>query len=84
MVEPLRHRQTKEAATDMLDLQPPRHIPTPPFATDPVPTNASCALIRQIGARGAWVVGQAACSARAWPGVLPVQRLKACEKAPTS
>ena len=24
--EPLRHRQTKEAATDMFDLQPPRHI----------------------------------------------------------
>ena len=35
MVEPLRHRQTKEAATDMLDLQPPRHIPTPPFASFP-------------------------------------------------
>jgi hypothetical protein len=31
MVEPLRHRQTKEAATDMCDLQPPRHISTPPF-----------------------------------------------------
>jgi hypothetical protein len=30
MVEPLRHRQTKEAATDMFDLQPPRHIPTLP------------------------------------------------------
>ena len=28
MAEPLRHRQTKEAATDMLSLQPPRHIPT--------------------------------------------------------
>jgi hypothetical protein len=26
--EPLRHRQTKEAATDMFDLKPPRHIPT--------------------------------------------------------
>src|ERR1700719_1543812 len=25
-VEPVRHRQTKEAATDMFDLQPPRHI----------------------------------------------------------
>jgi hypothetical protein len=25
MVEPVRHRQTKEAATDMFDLQPPRH-----------------------------------------------------------
>jgi hypothetical protein len=31
MVEPLRHRQTKEAATDMFDLQPPRHISTLPF-----------------------------------------------------
>ena len=28
MVEPLRHRQTKGAATDMFDLQPPRHIST--------------------------------------------------------
>jgi hypothetical protein len=26
----LRHRQTKEAATDMFDLQPPRHISTLP------------------------------------------------------
>src|SRR3977135_4008867 len=33
MVEPLRHRQTKEAATDMFSLKPPRHIPTLPFAT---------------------------------------------------
>jgi hypothetical protein len=28
MVAPLRHRQTKEAETDMFDLQPPRHIST--------------------------------------------------------
>ena len=28
MVELLRHRQTKEAATDTLSLTPPRHIPT--------------------------------------------------------
>src|SRR5450759_3743176 len=28
MVEPLRHRQTKEAATDMFCLKPPRHIST--------------------------------------------------------
>src|SRR6266851_4999572 len=32
MAEPVRHRQTKEAATDMFDLQPPRHIPTLPKA----------------------------------------------------
>jgi len=30
MVEPVRHRQTKEAATDMFSLQPPRHISTLP------------------------------------------------------
>ena len=30
MVEPLRHRQTKGAATDMLYLTPPRHISTLP------------------------------------------------------
>ena len=28
MAEPIRHRQTKEAATDMFSLQPPRHIST--------------------------------------------------------
>ena len=32
MVEPLRHRQTKGAATDMFDLQLPRHISTLPEA----------------------------------------------------
>src|SRR5260370_27160916 len=32
MDEPLRHRQTKGAATDMLGLKPPRHIPTLPIA----------------------------------------------------
>src|SRR6516225_8834982 len=34
MVAPLRHRQTKGAATDMPGLLPPRHIPTLP-KTDP-------------------------------------------------
>jgi hypothetical protein len=32
MVEPLRHRQTKEAGTRMPDLTSPRHIPTLPKA----------------------------------------------------
>src|ERR1700738_4663690 len=32
MAEPLRHRQTKEAETDMPGLPPPRHIPTLPKA----------------------------------------------------
>jgi hypothetical protein len=30
MVEPLRHRRTKGAATDMFYLTPPRHISTLP------------------------------------------------------
>jgi acetolactate synthase I/II/III large subunit len=30
MVEPVRHRQTKGAATDMFVLPPPRHTPTLP------------------------------------------------------
>jgi hypothetical protein len=30
MVEPLRHRRTKEAVTDMFDLKPPRHTSTLP------------------------------------------------------
>jgi hypothetical protein len=32
MADPLRHRQTKGAATDMVDLTPPRHIPTLPIS----------------------------------------------------
>ena len=32
MAKPLRHRQTKEAETDMHSLMPPRHIPTLPKA----------------------------------------------------
>jgi pimeloyl-ACP methyl ester carboxylesterase len=31
MVEPLRHRQTKGAETDMPGLPPPRHFPTLPI-----------------------------------------------------
>jgi hypothetical protein len=32
MADPLRHRQTKGAETDMVDLRPPRHISTLPIA----------------------------------------------------
>jgi hypothetical protein len=42
MAEPLRHRQTKGAETDMPSLPPPRHIPTLPRA-DP-----STGIQRQI------------------------------------
>jgi hypothetical protein len=38
MAELLRHRQTKEAATDMFSLQPPRHIPTLPIPERPLTT----------------------------------------------
>src|SRR5438270_13691721 len=40
-VEPVRHRQTKGAATDMFGLQPPRHISTLPGSVD------GCAKILQ-------------------------------------
>jgi hypothetical protein len=33
MAEPLRHRQTKGAETDMPSLPPPRHIPTLPASS---------------------------------------------------
>src|SRR6266853_4248140 len=41
MAEPLRHRQTKEAATDMFSLQPPRYIPTLPDSEPPTAGPAS-------------------------------------------
>src|SRR5450756_996893 len=48
MVELVRHRQTKEAATDMLYLQSPRHISTLPFATNPFSAGAAqCPLLLQ-------------------------------------
>jgi len=45
MADPLRHRQTKGAATDMVDLTPPRHIPT-------LPPNSAEARARQRLQRG--------------------------------
>src|SRR6516164_7698809 len=46
MVEPLRHRQPKGAATDMFNLQPPRHI-----STLPDPALAACPLLRRLQGR---------------------------------
>jgi len=46
MVEPLRHRQTKEAATDMFSLQPPRHISTLP-ENEPARAGERCAQAEQ-------------------------------------
>ena len=48
MVEPVRHRQTKGAATDMFDLQPPRHTST-------LPTRG---IGQGLDERPAWVDGR--------------------------
>ena len=53
MVEPLRHRQTKGAETDMLDLTPPRHVSTLPtpagsFAQIPAIPEPRAQLVGQI------------------------------------
>jgi hypothetical protein len=71
MVEPLRHRQTKGAATDMFYLTPPRHISTLPIPATSmrtanvrsVPHNRTICCIRRSRAlrrginRGVWVTG---------------------------
>jgi hypothetical protein len=44
MADPLRHRQTKGAATDMVDLTPPRHIPTLPGEAIRGPSRSSTAF----------------------------------------
>src|SRR5216683_3964893 len=44
MAEPVRHRQTKEAATDMFDLQPPRHIPTLPRLCEKSVVQVACRI----------------------------------------
>lgn len=46
MVEPLRHRQTKGAATDMFYLMPPRHISTLPILDFPRTERMSSLLSR--------------------------------------
>ena len=53
MVEPLRHRQTKGAETDMPGLPLPRHIPTLPFSEIMYGLNAGAEnkkLIRSLNA----------------------------------
>jgi hypothetical protein len=46
MADPLRHRQTKGAATDMVDLTPPRHIPTLPQGAEPIAKGNCVAAMR--------------------------------------
>src|SRR5262249_48895895 len=53
MAEPLRHRQTKEAETDMSSLKPPRHIPTLPIS------DGSISAYHRIIAKVANVAGHA-------------------------
>ena len=52
MAEPLRHRPTNEAATDMFYLKPPRHISTLPWLRDnalpqPATVNDPVNVVRQ-------------------------------------
>src|SRR5476649_2226126 len=62
MAEPLRHRQTKEAATDMFSLPPPRHIPTLPItarAQTVIEANTACAAATGAAISAKWAVQQA-------------------------
>jgi len=52
MVEPLRHRQTKGAATNMFYLTPPRHISTLPFAPRQLLGATTCMSASLIGRLG--------------------------------
>jgi hypothetical protein len=58
MVEPLRHRQTKGAETDMPGLPPPRHIPTLPYRGDHADP-ALAARYRALGSMPAGTLGHA-------------------------
>src|ERR1700722_378274 len=71
MADPLSHRQTKEAATDMVDLTPPRHIPTlPPRVIAPLSSNDRIVLEpdRSPACRGTAGIG-----ATLSPGRVPVK-----------
>ena len=49
MVEPLRHRQTKGAETDMPGLPPPRHIPTLPVTISPIARLLASQMMVHLG-----------------------------------
>jgi len=58
MVEPVRHRQTKGAVTDMVDLQPPRHTSTLPRADYSVGDDgARLAVERQLNRVADYLAG---------------------------
>src|ERR1700693_413562 len=50
-VEPLRHRQTKGAETDMPGLPPPRHVPTLPYPAHLRPAGGGSGQHPKAGAR---------------------------------
>ena len=66
MVATLRHRQSKEAATDMFSLQPPRHISTLPITTV-LPRSLSLS-----GQSGLWEVVRPSASMSSRPSLVAV------------
>jgi len=75
MVEPVRHRQTKGAATDMFDLQPPRHTSTLPLV--PSTTSENERPLIAIGHSKASVPDSASVRyPRSLPGSGPAENLK--------
>src|SRR5271170_3549597 len=67
MVEPLRHRQTKGAETDMLSLTSPRHTPTLP--TPVVHRNELVMPAAEAGSFRSWLSGQTQGGAQGGGGV---------------
>src|ERR1700730_2720155 len=60
MVEPLRHRQTKGAETDMPDLPPPRHFPTLPTEILSIFKNHPSDVVRRFAALALHATGSQA------------------------
>jgi hypothetical protein len=68
MADPLRHRQTKGAATDMVDLTPPRHIPTLPIKDVQIETLPEERCVRTAEVFGRfYVIGAEADPPAKWP-----------------
>jgi hypothetical protein len=71
--EPVRHRQTEEAAIDVFDLQPPRHTSTLPNAavptTDSTPARCSQRGLTALPYRGASDAAGGGFEGRSWNGL---------------
>jgi hypothetical protein len=70
MVEPVRHRQTKEAATDMFSLPPPRHISTLPTSAVQLAEMSTAVAIETNHPKPASVT-----IAEVWPTTLQIEDL---------